>query len=168
MAVEKQASLDVLFRMSKMPTQNQQQTISCRILLARLATNLSQEQVATALELSTNAVVELESGSRTVSTLELSKLAQLFRRPISSFVNDSNLAKQDNDAEDTASTLQHMLDALAVAGRDSLQDGGGSELLILALEAYRKEEITAGKLRDVGTVLGISADTISGLIENLE
>lgn len=64
-----------------MNAQNQQQTISLRILLARLAANLTQEQVATALELSINAVVELESGKRTVSTLELSKLAQLFRRP---------------------------------------------------------------------------------------
>ena len=35
--------------------------MSRRILLARLAANLTQEQVAMAMELSTNAVVELEA-----------------------------------------------------------------------------------------------------------
>ena len=151
-----------------MITQNQQQTISGRILLARLAANLTQEQVAAALELSINAVVELESCKRTISTLELSKLAQLFRRPISSFINEPNLAKQDSELEDTASTLQQRLDAVEIAGREFLQDGERSELLRLAWEAYRKEEITAGKLRDVGKVLGISVNTIFGLIENLD
>ena len=151
-----------------MTTQNQQQTIFHRILLARLAANLTQEQVATALDLSVSAVVELESGKRLVGTLELSKLAQLFRRPISSFVNDSNLAKQDNEFEDTASTLQQRLDALAVGDRDSSQNGERSELLKLALEAYRKEEITAGKLLDVGAVLGISAETISMMSDTHE
>ena len=64
-------------------------TLASRLKDARSIANLTQEQVAQALELPRTAVVQLEAGNRAVSTLEFAKLAQLYARPISSFFEDS-------------------------------------------------------------------------------
>ena len=62
-----------------------QMTLASRLKDARTTANMTQEQVAKALDLPRTAVVQLEAGNRAVSTLELAKLAQLYGRPISSF-----------------------------------------------------------------------------------
>lgn len=64
-----------------------QQTLAARLKDARTATRLTQEQVAQTLCLPRTAVVQIEAGNRSVSTLELARLAELYSRPIASFFN---------------------------------------------------------------------------------
>jgi len=47
--------------------------------------DFSQQQVADALGISKTAVVQIEKGERSVSTVELAKLSDLYRLPISVF-----------------------------------------------------------------------------------
>ena len=56
---------------------------------ARLSCGLTQEDVAQQLGLSRTAIVNIESGERSVSTLELTKIARLYRRSISELVYDT-------------------------------------------------------------------------------
>lgn len=53
---------------------------------ARENAGLSQQAVAEALGLPRTAVTAMESGKRSVSTLELTKLGELFRRPVADFL----------------------------------------------------------------------------------
>jgi len=62
-----------------------QAILAARLKEARNITKLTQDQVATTLELPRTAVVQLEAGNRAVSTLELAKLAELYGRDIASF-----------------------------------------------------------------------------------
>ena len=50
-----------------------------RLRAARERCRLSQQAVADALDLPRTAVTNMESGSRSVSTLELTKLAEIYR-----------------------------------------------------------------------------------------
>ncbi|AMV35124.1 Helix-turn-helix domain protein [Pirellula sp. SH-Sr6A] len=151
-----------------MTTHEQQRSLSRQLLRARLAAELSQNQVATALQLSVKEVAALESGERLVSTLELSKLAKLFRQPIRSFVFDENLGEPSGRMPDSDSALQQMLDELATREPNAISDDERSAALQLALYAFKSEEISAGKLRDVGALLGISAEELLKLRPNDE
>ena len=66
-----------------------QTELSRRIRAARDACGLTQEQVAERLEVPRSAVVQIEQGKRSVSSLELDRLAHLFGRDIREFVADS-------------------------------------------------------------------------------
>lgn len=66
-----------------------QSTLAARLKEARLTAKLTQEQVAGVLELPRTAIVQLESGNRAVSTLELAQLAELYGRDIMSFFSSS-------------------------------------------------------------------------------
>ena len=63
--------------------------LSRRIRTAREACGLTQEQVADRLGVARSAVVQMEQGKRSVSSLELDRLAHLFGRDIREFVADS-------------------------------------------------------------------------------
>ena len=65
------------------------QELSRRIRTAREACGLTQEQAAENLGVSRSAVVQIEQGKRSVSSLELDRLAHLFGRDIREFVADS-------------------------------------------------------------------------------
>ena len=56
---------------------------------AREARGLSQRGVADTLGVPRTAVTHIEAGSRSVSTLELTKLAECYRRPVSHFLEDT-------------------------------------------------------------------------------
>ena len=52
-----------------------------RLRVAREARGLSQQAVADAFGLPRTAITQMEAGNRSVSTLELIKLAELYLRP---------------------------------------------------------------------------------------
>lgn len=145
---------------------NNDDTISHRIANARNAANLTQQQVADALQLPVSKIDEIESGIRPVSTLELARLAHLLRRPLSSFVTGVMSANLNDDCGDLAVFVQQRLDSITAGGHDSTTDEDLAQLLDLALDAYRNDRITAGKLRDVGALLGMSVETLSLLMDN--
>ena len=59
-----------------------------RLRTGRAATGLSQQAVADALGLPRTAVTQLEAGNRSVSTLELTKLYELYLRPVVEFLQE--------------------------------------------------------------------------------
>jgi transcriptional regulator with XRE-family HTH domain len=73
-----------------------QMTLASRLKDARTSASFTQEQVAIALELPGTAIVQIESGSRTVSTLELARLAQLYGRPIASFFSEAPPSEEED------------------------------------------------------------------------
>ena len=60
-----------------------------RLRVAREARGLSQQAVADALDLPRTAITQMEAGNRSVSTLELAKLAELYLRPVSDFLQET-------------------------------------------------------------------------------
>jgi Zn-dependent peptidase ImmA (M78 family)/transcriptional regulator with XRE-family HTH domain len=60
-----------------------------RLKQARINCGLTQEQVAEHLEIPRTAVVGIEAGSRAVSTLELTKLATLYRQTVADLLNEA-------------------------------------------------------------------------------
>ncbi len=66
-----------------------QQELGKRIRAAREANRMTQEEVGKHLDLSRPTVVQIEAGKRTVSSLELGKIAYLFGRDIREFIADS-------------------------------------------------------------------------------
>lgn len=72
-----------------------EERLSQRLREAREYLGLSQEFVAEQLHVPRASVSAIETGKRKVSSLELKRLAQLYKQPISQFLGD------DNQAEDT-------------------------------------------------------------------
>ena len=66
-----------------------QQDLGTRIRAAREASRMTQDDVAKRLGVSRPTVVQIEAGNRSVSSLELDKLAYLFGRDIREFVAES-------------------------------------------------------------------------------
>lgn len=66
-----------------------QEELGQRIRAARESCRMTQEAVAGSLGISRPAFVQLEAGKRTISSLELGKLAYLFGRDIREFLADS-------------------------------------------------------------------------------
>ena len=78
-----------------------QEELASRLKAARTATGLTQEAVAAALGLPRTAIVQIESGNRAVSTLELAKLAALYNRSIASFFEAQAPAEEEDVLLDT-------------------------------------------------------------------
>lgn len=91
----------------------------------------------------------IESGRRSVSSIELARLAELYQRPVSFFLQ----TRDKHPAEEEALGVLLRADKpTALARRLGLTTEQGEEehpfplrFLCLALEAYRKEEISLGK-----------------------
>lgn len=66
-----------------------QEELGRRLRAARDACRLTQEQVAAALELPRPAIAQIEAGKRSVSSLELDRLAHLFGRDMRELLQDS-------------------------------------------------------------------------------
>lgn len=73
-----------------------QKTLASRLKDARVSANFTQEQVAKALDLARTAIVQIESGNRAVSTLELAKFAKLYARTIASFFADEAVSQEED------------------------------------------------------------------------
>ena len=76
-----------------------------RLRTARERCGMSQQAVADALELPRTAVTNMEGGSRSVSTLELTKLADLYRCSVTVFL----AADKEAEAEDLSVVLHRAL-----------------------------------------------------------
>ena len=72
-----------------------EKTLVEKIREARQSQGISQQQVADAISVPRSAISQIESGKRSVSTLELTKLANLFNCPIDYFFETSSV--HDND-----------------------------------------------------------------------
>jgi Zn-dependent peptidase ImmA (M78 family)/DNA-binding XRE family transcriptional regulator len=66
-----------------------QQELGRRIRAAREQSRMTQDQVASRLGVSRSAVVQMEAGNRSVSSLEIDRLAYLFGRDMREFVADT-------------------------------------------------------------------------------
>jgi Zn-dependent peptidase ImmA (M78 family)/DNA-binding XRE family transcriptional regulator len=102
-----------------------QAELSRRIRAAREACGLTQEQVAERLGVSRSAIVQIEQGKRSVSSLELDRLAHLFGRDIREFVAESfeeestlaALFRAEADVLDQPSAAEAIRDCVAL-GRE--------------------------------------------------
>ena len=95
-----------------------QQELGRRIRAAREACRLTQEQVAERLGVSRPTVAQIEASKRSVSSLELDKLAHLFGRDIREFV-----AESFEEADSLAALFRAQSDVLGQpAVADALRD----------------------------------------------
>jgi Zn-dependent peptidase ImmA (M78 family)/transcriptional regulator with XRE-family HTH domain len=78
--------------------------LGSRLRAARERRGLSQQAVADALKLPRTAVTNMETGNRTVSTLELARLADLYAQPAAFF-----LGAEPTEAEDLSVVLTRAL-----------------------------------------------------------
>lgn len=75
-----------------------QQTLGRRLKEARINCGLSQGQAADAIGVQRTAMVNIEAGNRTISTLELAGLAELYNRAITDFFVQEDAAPAAEDA----------------------------------------------------------------------
>jgi Zn-dependent peptidase ImmA (M78 family)/transcriptional regulator with XRE-family HTH domain len=68
-----------------------------RLRQAREAHGMSQLQAAEAIGLTRTAITQIEAGNRSVSTLELTKLAKLYRHSVSYFLDETPDSEEDID-----------------------------------------------------------------------
>lgn len=80
--------------------------LSRRLRDARVARGLSQQAVADVIGVPRSAITQIEAGKRSVSTLELARLASCYRRPVTSFLAD------DGDQEDIMVALHRVAPGL--------------------------------------------------------
>lgn len=69
--------------------------VSRRLREARELASISQSEAAEALGLPRTAVTQVERGNRAISTLELARLAELYRRPVGWFLAEAPDVKED-------------------------------------------------------------------------
>ena len=88
-----------------------------RLRAARVSRGLSQQAVAAALGLPRTAVTGLEAGRRSVSTLELARLAELYLRPVGDFLHEGSR----KEGEDVLVALSRALPGLGWAPNNDEQ-----------------------------------------------
>jgi transcriptional regulator with XRE-family HTH domain len=81
------------------PHPNERADIGARLKEAREYLGLSQQDVATVLNLPRTAVSMMESGQRGVDSLELKALAKLYQRPIAFFTGEEETLSADVGAD---------------------------------------------------------------------
>ena len=72
-------------------------TLGRRLCAARAARGLSQQEAAQALGLARTAITQLEAGNRSVSTLELTAMSELYLRRVSDFLQEDQAEDDDDD-----------------------------------------------------------------------
>lgn len=166
-----------------------QQELGRRIRLAREACRMTQEDVANHLGVSHPTFVQIEAGNRSVSGLELDKLAYLFGRDIREFVADefqeqdalAALFRAQGDVAGQPAVMEKLRECMAI-GREltklarllGLPEPDHAEMrgelkhrfLGLALEAFRRDEISRAKLRELGSMVGLSRSDLDRLVED--
>ncbi len=70
-------------------------TLALRLRQARESASLTQEVAASELGISRTAISQIESGGRAVTSLELERLARLYRRDLSDFFADEGPQEED-------------------------------------------------------------------------
>src|ERR1041384_3045672 len=84
-------------------------TLGKRLKKAREDRGVTQEAAADALGVPRTAIVHIEAGNRSISTLELSLLADLYERPIAEFFSEGPIA--DAPEEDPILALPRIADS---------------------------------------------------------
>lgn len=91
------------------------QVLGARLKEAREYIGLKQEQVAAHLGIPRTGVSDIEKGKRTVSAIELKKLAHLYQRPVQFFTGDDLVVSAD------VAFLARTASALSDGDRQELQ-----------------------------------------------
>lgn len=87
------------------------QLVGLRLRTAREYLNFAQQYVSDATGIPRTAISEIERGARKVDSLELRKLAKLYRKPIGFFLDqDADAAEADHAALMLARTLGPLTD----------------------------------------------------------
>jgi transcriptional regulator with XRE-family HTH domain len=97
---------------SQTPEETSRQRLGERLREARKYLGLKQEDVAAYLKIQRTALGDIESGQRRVEVIELTRLAKLYKQPMSYFVGDeagaaalppgvAHLARQAAELSDT-------------------------------------------------------------------
>jgi len=73
-----------------------QAVLAQRLKEAREGIRITQEQAAEALGLQRTAIVHIEAGNRSVSTIELAQLATLYHRDISTFFAEDSVSSEED------------------------------------------------------------------------
>ena len=82
----------------------EQQELGKRLKQARELSGISQQHAANTIGIPRTAITQMEAGNRSVSTLELTKLAELYRRPVMYFLEDS----KEDEGEDVLVALHRI------------------------------------------------------------
>lgn len=125
-------------------------TLGNRLSEARKERRLTKEQAAEAIGAPPTAVADIEAGRRSLSTLELSTLAKFYGRPVADFFADEQAPPTRDEASSTTPDADPML---------------ASQIIGRAVEAYRRDEVSQGWLRDLSDELGMPADELIALAE---
>jgi transcriptional regulator with XRE-family HTH domain len=78
--------------MSETPEEIERQHLGERLREARKYLGLKQEEVAGYLKIPRTALVDIESGQRRVEAIELTRLAKLYKQPVSYFTGEDAAA----------------------------------------------------------------------------
>ena len=113
-------------------TSRDAELLAQRLREAREFANLSQQFVADQTGIPRTAVSDIERGTRRVESLELKRLAELYRMPVSFFLGD------DSDADFAGAPEDPAVTALARA-TSALSENEKSEVLRFALFLQRFE-----------------------------
>lgn len=89
-------------------SEEDRKSLGAKLRDAREYLGLSQDEVAKDAGLTRSAVSLLESGQRKVDALELKKLADIYRRPVTDFTGDADIVDSPLQA-----TVQHLARAAA-------------------------------------------------------
>lgn len=76
-----------------------QDKVGKRLKQARELVGISQKRAADAINVTRTAITQMEAGNRSVSTLELTRLAALYRRPVMYFLADVQEDEGDDDTD---------------------------------------------------------------------
>lgn len=125
-----------------------QATLARRLKEARESSQVTEEQAAQTLGLQLSDIAQVEAGSRSVSTLELAMFAKVYHRTIASFFPEGETA---NQVEARIAPFD-MLDETV-----SLDNESARQIAFEAIEAYRREELSRGRLLEISAKLGYSA-----------
>ena len=178
---------------------------------AREICGISQQEAAAAIAAPRTAITQIEAGKRSVSTLELSKLARRYRVPVARFFEDDGLPEDGNlvlalprvvtllahhfgvsyqaavyrlkSLRHISSSQTEQLLANEMHGKNYLQALNllddlekpevkthwdcelRSEIAHLAIEAFRQEEISRGRVLEISKSLGIDGERLLVLAE---
>ena len=103
------------------PKEDDRQLLATRLKEAREYLELSQDEVAKALDLPRSAISLIETGQRKVDAIELKKLAEIYQRPIGYFTGE------EGTPAPLPETVQHLARTAA-----KLKDRDREELLRFA------------------------------------
>ena len=143
------------------------QELGRRLRSVREARGLSQQAAADALDLPKTVITQMEAGNRAVSTLELSRFADLYVHPVAGFLqegawNEDELVASRRRLLEKLSMFSDVEDPERRRHRDRELR---SEVARLAIEVYRREEISRGRVLELGRTLGTKGDVLLQLAE---